>query len=280
MSSELPLSDEELLSEAPTASRPDAEEIDIRCDENGNVMVDKRELESRGVIQQSELWKRSTLHKVSVASKLRSIGRIDLAGPLEVCHTQETFALCTECRRVTKYLNRCERHYCPECQPRLARERRESVEWWAKLIREPKHVILTVRNTTTLTKLHVQTFKDCFTRLRRSKFARNWRGGFYRLEVTNETQGWHLHMHALVDAGWIAQKHLAEAWAKIIGQDIAIVHVRDVHSRDYLAEVTKYTVKGSQLASWSAEKIAEFVDAFNGLRSFGVFGDLHGKRTE
>jgi len=268
------------LDEAPSQPRPDTADLEIRCDENGNVVKDTPELERRGVTSHPELWKKSTVHKLSVVSKLLSLGRADITDPLARCHTEEKFALCTGCRHAVKFFNRCERHYCAECQARLSRDRRDSVEWWAREIKAPKHVVLTVRNTDTLTKLHVQTFKECFSRLRRTKFARNWRGGFYRLEVTNESKGWHLHLHALIDAEWIAQSRLAEAWAKIVGQDIAIVHVRDVHSRDYLAEVTKYTVKGSQLASWTAEQIAQFVDAFSGVRSFGVFGQLYGKRTE
>lgn len=274
------LFDEAELSEDPHVERHDSFALDIACDPNGNVVRKPRRLESRGVTKQTELWQAAAVHKLSVASKLRSIGRLDLCLPLEICHTEQSFALCTGCRKVSAFYNRCERHYCPACQPRLARERRESVEWWAKQIREPKHVVLTVRNSEVLTKLYVKTFKQCFNRLRRSKFAQSWRGGFYRLEVTNEGRGWHLHLHALIDAGWISQNGLAEAWAKIIGQDIAIVHVRDVHSRDYLSEVTKYTVKGSQLAGWEPLKIAEFIEALQGVRSFGVFGDLYGKRTE
>lgn len=268
------------LSEEPTCQRPDAWAIDVRCDVNGDLEILKPRLENRGLTSQQELWKKATAHKLSVAAKLRELSRSDLASPLEECHTVETCSVCTGCRRVTLFLNRCERHYCPECQPRLARERRESVEWWTKQIGEPKHVVLTIRNTDKLTKKHVQKFKQNFSRLRRRKFAANWRGGFYRMEVTNEKKGWHLHLHALVDCGWIDQRKLAEAWASIVKQELAIVHVRDVHSRDYLAEVTKYTVKGSQLSGWDAEQIAEFIDAFDGVRSFGVFGSLYGKRTE
>jgi len=268
------------LDESPRCQRPDASQIDLRCDENGFISAVESKLENRGVTKQGELWKKATAHKLSVAAKLREIGRSDLCMPLEECHTVETCCVCNGCHGVTVFLNRCERHYCPECQPRLAKERRESVEWWAREIKEPKHVVLTVRNKVEFCKQDVQWFKQCFGKLRRRKFARNWRGGFYRLEVTNESKGWHLHLHALVDCGWIDQKKLASEWAEIIGQNIAIVHVRDVHSREYLAEVTKYTVKGSMLASWTGEQIATFCDAFEGVRTFGVFGSLYGKRTE
>ena len=268
------------LAEEPGFIRQDGAQINLVCDENGLLQEPPTRLENRGVSSHQELWQKATVHKLSVVSKLLSIGRTDLALKLQECHTLETCRVCDGCRRVTIFFNRCERHYCPECAPRLARERRESVEWWAKEIREPKHVVLTVRNSAAITKDYVQWFKQSFSRLRRTKFARNWRGGFYRLEVTLEKKGWHLHLHALIDAGWIDARRLSETWAKIVGQEIAIVKVKDVHNREYLAEVTKYTVKGSQLAGWQPEQIAEFIDAFQGVKTFGVFGSLYGKRTE
>jgi hypothetical protein len=59
-----------------------------------------------------------------------------------------------------------------------------------------------------------------------------------------------------------------------------IVKVRDCRNADYLSEVTKYCVKGSQLAAWPAADVAAFVRAFSGKRTFGVFGELYGARTE
>ena len=59
-----------------------------------------------------------------------------------------------------------------------------------------------------------------------------------------------------------------------------IVKVKDARGKNYLAEVTKYAVKGVQLAAWSGQQIFTFIEAFRGVRTFGVFGSLYGKRTE
>lgn len=240
-------------------------------------------LETRGATSHAEqrlLWSKQTIFKSTIVAKLRSVKAHDLAEKLDDCHTKVTVAQCTGCRSVSKFYNRCELFYCPECQPRLARERKESVEWWTKTIPQPKHVVLTVRNVDTITKSYVQWFKACFSKLRRMKFARNWQGGFYRLEVTNEGRGWHLHLHALIDAKWIDSGQLAKKWGDIVGQDFAIVKVKDVREKSYLEEVTKYAVKGSELAGWQASDIRAFIEAFSGVRTFGVFGSLYGKRTE
>lgn len=244
------------------------------------------QLETTGVTsqitppRQPEFWARQTAHKFAVAAKLREAGEDELATDLEACHSRAIYATCRACNTTRRYLNRCDRFYCPECQPGLSRDRRRAVEWWAQRIDQPKHVVLTVRNIPRLTKRYVQTFKRCISRLRRRAFARNWQGGFYSLEVTNEGKGWHLHAHLLVDARYIDARLLSEQWCAVTGGDGHIVKVRDARARDYLAEVTKYAVKGNQLAAFSPAHILQFIRAFTGVRTFGVFGSLYGKRTE
>jgi hypothetical protein len=249
-----------------------------RADDNQATVALK--LETGGITQQRTFWRDHIIWSESIVAKLHEAHRPDLYEPLAACHTQESIAECCQCGRIRRFYNRCELNYCPLCQPRLARERSDTVQWWTQLIDQPKHVILTVRNSDRLTKQYVLWFKHCWSRLRRSNFTSAWRGGFYSLEITNEGQGWHLHLHALINARWIDAKELATRWAKIVGQDFAIVKVKDVRKQDYLRETTKYTVKGSQLASWKPLEIAAYIDAFNGVRTFGVFGKLYSQRTE
>src|SRR5262249_52451990 len=151
-------------------------------------------------------------------------------------------------------------------------EKKQSVEGWARYVTQPKHVVLTVRNMDTLTKADVQWFKACFSALRRLKFTTQkttqpiscdvrthevlerysypWRGGFYSLEVTKEDNGWHLHLHALVDANFIDELMLADAWHKVTDGRGYIVKVKDARDKSYLQEVVKYAVKGDQIATW------------------------------
>jgi hypothetical protein len=209
--------------------------------------------------------------KETIIRKLFQVDKGHLAAPLVKCHTQQFIAVCDGCRRQTVYYNRCENFFCPICARRLAADRRRSVEWWTHQVRQPKHVVLTSRNTETLTPQRVKDFKAAWTKLRRRKFAKGWRGGFYSLEITNEGKGWHLHLHALVDAYWIDAG---------VGQDIAIVKVKDARGKEYLRELCKYIVDGNQLASWSGEDIATYIEAFTGQRCFGTFGALYSLRAE
>lgn len=262
----------------------DSEGLDVsktRLDPDGEAGF--IQLETRGVSShdlQGQLWSSQSVFKHSIVAKLREVRRSDLWTKLDECHSRTTYVQCDDCRGVSKFQNRCDLFYCPECQPKLARERKESVEWWTREIGQPKHVVLTLRNIPTLTKGHVQEVKKMFGRLRRTKFARGWKGGFYSLECTNESKGWHLHIHALIDCKWVDARLLSAEWEKATRGMGYIVKVKDCRNKSYLQEVTKYAVKGSDLSKWSPSEIAMFVDAFKGVRSFGVFGALHGKRTE
>jgi hypothetical protein len=279
---------------------------------------------SRPQVSQSEFWAAQTIHKNAIAAKLRQAGQLTLAAALEDCHSRYTFGVCGDCGRVARFPNRCDRFYCPECQPRLSHDRKEAVEWWTTLVTEPKHVVLTTRNTPDLSPGHIDELRDNFTKLRRTAFAtkvtywwveypdpipndpgpspppiitqirryrdrtRNgqtiksspWRGGFYSFEVTNESRGWHLHIHALVDADYISKQVLAHVWSRITNTASHIVEVKDARGRQYLQEVTKYACKGSQLATWTPDQIVTFILAFSSKRTFGVFGSLYGARTE
>lgn len=230
--------------------------------------------------KQLEIWRRQTIHKETIAAKLREAGRQDLASSLEDCHSYYTFCVCGDCGTVRKFPNRCDQFFCPECQPTLAREREQQVKWWTELIEQPKHVVLTMKNISDLQPGHVDELRANLTKLRRRKFCSNWRGGFYSMEVTNEGNGWHLHLHVLVDAKWIDSAQLALEWDSCTRGFGRIVKVKDVRQWDYLHEVTKYAVKGPQLAAWSPETIATFIAAFQGKRTFGVFGALYAARTE
>jgi predicted nucleic acid binding AN1-type Zn finger protein len=232
-----------------------------------------------GRIHQMLLWSKHTTHKNSAAAKLRSVGRTVEAEKLEKCHTVFTVAQCSKCRKVQKFPNRCDLFYCAECQPRLSSDRRRAVEWWTKEISQPKHVVLTLKNTPELTSGHVRELIKWFGSLRRRKFARFWLGGFYRIEVTHEQHDWHLHLHALINAHWIDAIDLSRVWQEVTRGFGRIVKVKDCRQKTYLNEVTKYVVTGGQIAAWDAADIATFIDAFDGVRTFGVFGDLYGKRT-
>lgn len=169
---------------------------------------------------------------------------------------------------------RCSLKWCPQCLPGLSYKRQRKMKVWASLVTQPKHVVVTARNTETLTLQTVRRFQKALRSLRRSKLFAKATGGCASMEITNEQRGWHLHAHMLVNTRWLDEKKLAVAWAKRIGQDFAIVKVKDARGTAYTREVAKYVAKGNAIASWSANEILAFVTAFNGVRTFTTFGNL------
>ena len=228
----------------------------------------------------AEFWRKQTVHKNSVAAKLRVLNMDTEAEKLENCHSYYTICQCNDCGAVRKFPNRCDLFYCPECQPGLARDRESQVHWWTSMLSQPKHVILTLKNVPDFNRAHLDQLTKWFLALRRRKFTRNWIGGFWSVEVTNEGRGWHIHLHALIEAKWIDSGELALQWDSITNHMGRIVCVRDCRGKSYLQEVMKYAVKGSQLAAWSPEQIRTFIRAVDGKHTFGVFGKLWSARTE
>ena len=268
------------LDEQPHCPRPDVRSLNFRCDENGDLKHEPSKLENRGTTAHAELFSKATAHKLSVVAKLRETGRADLADPLAECHTIDELPGLRQLpdrRRLPEPMRApLLSRVCAPARPGKARVGRvvgpgnQGAE--ARRPDDPQHRRADQGPRSLVQEVPAETPQAQV----RTQLA----GRFLQVEVTNESKGWHLHAHLLVDAGWISGAKLATEWAKVVGQELAIVKVKDVHSRDYLAEVTKYTVKGSQLATWTGTEIAEFVDAFDGVRTFGVFGSLYGKRTE
>ena len=101
-----------------------------------------------------------------------------------------------------------------------------------------------------------------------------WKGGCVSVEITNEGRGWHVHAHWLIDSRFIPAGPLALVWGELVGQEFGIVCVKDVRGKAFVQEICKYLAKGSEVASWPAEQIWEFVSAIRGKRFFFSFGSL------
>lgn len=223
-----------------------------------------------------ELWNKSEHWHESIRAKLDGLLETNQFANFEKCGKEVLFKSCAECGKTEILTYRCSIRWCPRCNWRLARARSEMLTAWTRQIKQPKHLTLTQRNTDTFTRRTLRTHLKNLQRLRRSKFwkAANVKGGCLSVEVTNETQGWHLHSHWLIDCRWMDAGKLAVEWGKIVGQDYAIVKVQDARARDYVLQVCKYVVKGNELAAWPAEQIHQFVNAIRGRRMFFVFGSL------
>jgi len=190
------------------------------------------------------------------------------------CGNEEIYRTCKSCRKLEKFTYRCNIKWCPRCQFRITAQRQKVIELWGTKIRAPKHLVLTQKNFPVLTHGKIRQHTARLAKMRRRKIFRGVRGGCISVEITNEGNGWHLHSHWLIDSDWLDIREVAKTWGSLVGQEFAIVKIMDVRNKDYLQEVSKYVVEGSELAKWPAEQAHEFVRAVRGLRFFFSFGTM------
>lgn len=179
--------------------------------------------------------------------------------------------------------SRCKSRLCPRCN--YIRSRRVLAKAIAILARcdQPKMLTLTLRSTDDPLRDQITRLTRSFKELRRSKL---WKGevsgGAYVIEVTRNhaTGRWHPHLHAIIDANYIAQSALADRW-ELITEDSRVVDIRAVYSRGQAAQyVAGYVSKSSDIAHLPDHLIPEWAENLHGMRLMQTFGSMHGVKAE
>lgn len=216
--------------------------------------------------------------KAALAAKLRrEVPQV--AAKLKRCGEITGHIVCAECGQGHAARYTCNLRWCPDCARRIAARRAQTVTQWALAQPHVQHVVLTARNRTRLSGDWVRALGRNFAKLRRQR-PFNWPGGCRSTEVTNESRGWHVHLHALVAARWIDNPALAKAWARLVDQEFAIVFAKRASLDGYLAEVSKYAVKPQQAMTWPEPEACEFVRALQGVRLFATWGSFRRTKPE
>lgn len=153
----------------------------------------------------------------------------------------------------------CREKYCPTCQ------RRKSLKAYAEGMRLADkladkfvflHVVLTVRNCDGAKLRHtVQLMNTASSKLLRGALCKTAFKGVLRcleISVNTSENTYHPHFHCLVAVNksyftsryYVRQADLSAAWAQLVGQAAAVVHISRVSDpRSALAEVCKYCTK-------------------------------------
>jgi len=236
--------------------------------------------------------------------RLRLIGegRHDLAAKLFQCGQPQTLQ-CLNCGEKHPGEKRCRLKWCPACAPLRSAERAARLRQAYKRMQWPMHVTLTMRNVPDWSREHIKDLLMAFRKLRERKLFRRVTGGVVGVEVTNKGEGWHPHLHALLDCEWLAyytpppprnasawqrQNHcqrahaeLSSIWGECIGQsDIdPMTWVRRAYDDGVVEEICKYAVKGSELLKCEGE-IGPLIDQLCGSRLVVGFGSLFGRMKE
>lgn len=226
--------------------------------------------------------------------RLKDEGRYDLAGVLtdcaEIVHMQ-----CICCRSPVLVERGCGKRWCPVCAPRITAKRLDRLGRIAPRMQWPLAVTLTVKNKTHGADCIVH-LKETFRKFRRTDFwADRVKGGVVGFEVTHRGNGWHPHLHALIDCRWLAvstpeptrwmtkrqqaslckraQYELSQVWAAYIGQDKAQVWAERAYGKA-MEETLKYAIKPSDLLQCSCDA-GDMIDEIDKGRMMGTFGNCH-----
>lgn len=225
--------------------------------------------------------------------------REDLGNKLAHCGLPVplTCVCCGEGRVVE---SRCKRRWCPACSYSIQCKRVERFAGAVKLMQWPLFITLTQPNSADPET--VRALRAAWGRMRRRRLIMDRiSGGIASIEVTNTGNGWHPHLHALVDCQWLsihtpppnswesaevvrqkcdhAREELSAIWGSVINSATAIVlaaRVRDDRAAMYLL---KYATKGSELLE-SPEPIGPLIDVLDRSRLISAFGNLHGRTQE
>jgi hypothetical protein len=164
-------------------------------------------------------------------------------------------------------------------------------------MKSPLFVTLTIGNTTEA-RAGIKHLRASFGRWRRGAWFKRLdvKGGVASLEVTNRGNGWHPHLHVLLDCPWLAQSRLmpqpgdsratikakttqsqaelSHAWAAASRQPSAIVWVKK-SGPEIVTEVLKYAVKPADLID-SDDNPGDVIRAIERTRLVTSWGNCYG----
>lgn len=225
---------------------------------------------------------------------------------IEQCHRASSIRLapdCHTCRRKRQVKNRshssCHDPLCPHCQHARALR----IEKVVALFFEEMHRRATAREQSvkfaTLTLPNVEhlagvraLLNQCHTRLRHRKlYSSRVLGSLSVTEVTNTGNGWHPHIHKLMDSDWWDEKsengkyEFSKLWKSCLPKSVQalIEKIMPEGSKDRsvtwlkeadggtVQEMSKYIAKGSGFYH-DPERVAEFYREFKGQRLFEISG--------
>ena len=230
--------------------------------------------------------------------KLRAEGEQELLSKIANCGLEQKL-ICDTCHSKKIVRLTCKRKWCPFCAKRLAARRSTELSFIVERYRWPLFVTLTMRNESQISSALIKRLRRAFGKLRHRKLWRRCtRGGIAAVEITNIGNGWHPHIHAVIDCQWLAWKvpipspsmpaaekrlafkaaaaELSKVWAKILGQETASVKVKRCNKATIAKEVVKYTVKNEDLVE-TEDRVGDLIRAIDSTRLMTTFGTAHGQ---
>jgi len=211
------------------------------------------------------------------AEAFERAGLLKEAAVLHDCNETEIIAACSSCGHSWWVKFRCRTRVCPLCSYKVMLDRSQLLIALCRGMSHPKLLTLTMPTWTDDPKQGIKFLRASFQKLRRIKLMRKVVGGAYQIELKPKENGWHIHIHALLDAPYLPYQLIFNAWKTITGINAPQIDIRAASDPKAQVYVCKYAAKSVGFDSHPDVIVAWYL-ATKGQRLFGTFGKWYNKK--
>lgn len=219
------------------------------------------------------------IRKNKYAMQLDAQGYQSLASKLLNCQQTETLVCCAHCGSSWWVVTKCKQRVCPLCSYEQSQKRAHFLKAMTDHMQHPKLLTLTQPQVHTDPKEAIHFIRNSFAKLRKTKVFQPVVGGAYAIEVKPNEDGFHVHMHVLIDAPYLPYQRIFSAWKKILQSDCPQIDIRsakDAKAREYVA---KYAAKGAGF-DLHPDNVVRWYEATKGERLWATFGKWYNATLE
>jgi len=120
--------------------------------------------------------------------------------------------------KLEQRLNACRSRHCPYCRAKAMSTLRNTISAEIADYKWPTFLTLSVRhNEADPLEDLIELLYSSWTKLLRSQVMEGVRAGIKVVEIKRTANGWHPHLHIIMDSEWIPHKLLQAAWIKATG---------------------------------------------------------------
>lgn len=203
----------------------------------------------------------------------------DVARQLYDCQETEVLACCSACGKSWYIIDRCRLRVCPLCSYEVSKQRGDYLKAMTRNMTHPKMLTLTQPLWQRDPHDGIKYLRSCFNKLRRNTLFKDVKGGAYQIELKEKEQGWHIHMHVLLDCPYIPYQRLFTEWKKILGTTAPQIQIQAASSPRAREYVCKYAAKSADFDT-NTKSIVRWYLATKGERLFATFGAWYNAKIE
>lgn len=211
------------------------------------------------------------IRKRRVADAFESAGMPEMASHLRDCQEISRQCICLECGEAFYIPDRCRQRTCPLCSYAESKTRGAWIVRMLGAMKFPKLLTLTIVRTDRDPGDVIDYLRSCFNELRKEKFFEKVKGGAYQIELKWRGDGWHIHLHAMLDCPYLPKQWIFTAWCKITGQSYANIDIKAAKTEAEQVYVAKYAAKAADYEGDIPQVVAWYL-ATKGKRLFTTFG--------